>query len=197
MNTVKLGAVIPTMGTSHLLDAMGSLPPGTSLYLRDNRTDNWGVAKSWNWGIHQAITDGCNYILVTNDDVRYDPSIVLRLMEAFSVASDIVLTAAYNGSFNPDPWDHPNFSLFMIRSTFPEQVGWFDEHFWPAYWEDTDMHEQIKAKGLRTYTPEGAEFHHWGSTTIRENATLRALNNQTFERNKAYFLKKWGRISWP
>ena len=196
MDTIKLGVVIPTMGTSHLIDTLASLPPGCALYLRDNRVENWGVAKSWNWGIRQAVADGCTHILVSNDDVEFDPLIIPVLITAFDHDSRILMTTAYNTrdgeQCGEDQYDHPDFSLFMIPQRFLDVMGPFDEQFWPAYFEDNDMSQRMKEGNWRTLTPHSAPMYHWGSRTIRELAPMKAMNDHFFEKNKAYFRQKWG-----
>jgi len=182
------------MGASHLLDTLASIPPGIPLYIRDNRTENWGVAKSWNWGIRTALSHGAEYILVLNDDVRLDsPDFIDRLVA--DLERDHVILA----SGRPDHVEmsssdkRPAMSAFMCDGRLFQEVGEFDEQFWPAYFEDDDMLHRIKAsESWTTFFDNEAVFHHWVSSTIGELRNARKTSKTHFKQNRERFFKKWG-----
>ena len=46
--------------------------------------DNWGCSRSWNYGLQDCfINHGCDYVLVTNNDVLFHPKAIDRLVERF------------------------------------------------------------------------------------------------------------------
>lgn len=193
-NPADLGVVIPTVGANTLADTLLSLPAGVRLYLRDNRQENWGVAKSWNWGVRQALTDGCRWVLVLNDDVRLlAPTVPQRLVEALALPDVILTTAVWDRSVPDSPWDHPQFGAFCCDGRLLAEIGPFDEQFWPAYFEDCDMHERIKRSGRwRTYSPLDAQYATDMSQSIRQLPHIARLNQEHFPKNRAYFIQKWG-----
>ena len=42
---------------------------------------NFGVAKANNQGICRAIEDGCNQILIINNDVQFEPNLIHKLLK--------------------------------------------------------------------------------------------------------------------
>lgn len=183
------------MGNSHLLDTLGSLPHGTRLYIRDNRHDNWGVAKSWNWGINAVLADGLQYALVLNDDIRLNQprAFVEALVQSLKLP-DVVLSSGRPEDASPQipQWDLPHMGAFMVDHRLFDLVGPFDELFWPAYFEDDDMRHRIKLQALRTFSPLHATYFHWRSSTIKELPKMRLLNKIYFKKNRQRFFDKWG-----
>lgn len=45
---------------------------------------NWGVAKGNNIGIKKSLKDGCNYVLLSNNDVVFDRSVIKVLYDAIN-----------------------------------------------------------------------------------------------------------------
>lgn len=188
-----VGVVIPTVGAPTFLDCVASLPAGVRLYVRDNRKDNWGVAKSWNWGIEAALKDRCSYVLVINDDIVIENAAMFcdNLIAALD-APDVILATGQDVRLEAPAWDTPNFSAFMVTRATIKAVGLFDTQFWPAYFEDNDYHERIKKAGLRTLSPLGAYFTHYASASIKHLPEIRALNAAHFMQNRERFYRKWG-----
>jgi GT2 family glycosyltransferase len=181
--------------------------------------ERWSVAKSWNWGIKQAFMDGCNYVLVVNNDTVLHPECIdwlagkfqalevmaavtdskqdVGLISAVNVSSDMDINAmlAVNPTDRKDIAfvDPPDYSCFMISRTCWEQVGEFDEEFKPAYFEDIDYRYRMKLLDIKAFGLPMAMYYHYGSRTQNE-----ALGNQkmvpspAFELNRSYFIRKWG-----
>ena len=63
---------------------------------------------------------------------------------------------------SPRPVDQPAAAALMIRRDAYEEVGGFDEQFYPAWYEDVDFCQRLKAKGWEIYFAPGAEFLHEG-----------------------------------
>ncbi len=190
---VKVAVTIPTMGASHLVDTLASLPAGLPLYLRDNREDNWGVAKSWNWGIRTALQDGASYVLVLNDDVRLAPDFIDRLIEDLQ-RDDVILASGRPDHVEAsDSGRRLAMSAFLCDHRLFDEIGEFDESFWPAYFEDDDMLHRIKASNRwKTWFDSQAVFHHWVSSTVSQFRNLRRMNRSYFKKNRERFFLKWG-----
>lgn len=189
----SVAVTIPTLGASHLLDALASLPAGMPLYIRDNRQVNWGVAKSWNWGINSALKDGASHVLVLNDDVRLDTKdFVDRLIQDLS-REGVIMASGHPTHVDPRPVEgRLAMSAFMCDARLFSEIGEFDESFFPAYFEDTDMLHRITLTGKwRTYYDSDARFHHWVSSTRHEIRGARRTKSD-YRTNRERFFKKWG-----
>lgn len=169
--------------------------------------ENKGVAASWNLGIKTAINRfDCNYFFVPNNDILLHSEAVDRLIEATGPTS-AVLTTGFDVCglvnqpedvfFMPPPGkgelsEAPEFSCFLLTKKAISKVGYFDENFYPAYFEDNDYHYRIKMAGEKALKIHDALYFHYGSRTIRDNPDVRAVSNRFYLENKAYFVRKWG-----
>jgi GT2 family glycosyltransferase len=88
--------------------------------------------------------------------------------------------------------EHPNFSAFMLNRRCWETVGEFDENFFPAYFEDNDYHYRMRLAGLRAIVHPPALFYHFGSRTQNEARPAPIVPGDWFERNRSYYVRKWG-----
>ncbi len=189
-----VAVTIPTMGATHLVDTLASLPPGLPLYLRDNREDNWGVARSWNWGIRQALADGAEYVLVLNDDVRLESRDFIDRLVADLHRNEIILASGRPAHVEAGAaTKRPAMSAFLCDHRLFDELGGFDESFWPAYFEDDDMLQRIRATShWQTWFDSDAVFYHWVSSTVNQIRGIRKMNRSYFNKNRELFYKKWG-----
>ena len=59
--------------------------------------------------------------------------------------------------------DYCSGASLLIRKALWDQLGGFDEHYLPAYYEDTDLAFRVRAAGLRVlYQPESVVIHYEG-----------------------------------
>ncbi len=192
MSMKSVAVTIPTLGASHLLDTLSSLPVGLPLYLRDNRVDNWGVARSWNWGIRQALADGAQYVLVLNDDVQLRGDDFIDRLVSDLDKDGVILVSGRPDHVNPGPSDaRLAMSAFLCDERLFREIGPFDEQFFPAYFEDADMLHRIQRSSWRTYLDSEAVFHHWVSSTRNEILGARRTGH-SYKVNRERFFKKWG-----
>ena len=165
-----------------------------------------GLSGCWNMGIQAAFDDGCDYVLVMNNDIVLSPSTIDNLVKRMEKGDAVMVTAVnVQHTVNPEEIlttyveykeendnEHPDFSCFMISEKTIEKVGWFDENYYVAYFEDNDMHGRIAMLGEKAITIACAPYHHYGSQTSRQNPHLRAIIEEAFIRNREYFCKKFG-----
>jgi GT2 family glycosyltransferase len=172
-----------------------------------NSPYNLGVAKAWNLGINRAIEYfNSEYFFIPNNDIIIRPETIPILIETLD-APDVLLSTAYNindGKILPisiktllTPKDkvlneNPDFSCFMIKKETIEKVGFFDEKFYPAYFEDNDYHYRINLIGSKAVKNLQNIYFHFGSMTVKNDEYTRALSNAAYRQNEAYFIKKWG-----
>lgn len=180
------------------------------IYQRND--ENLGCSKSWNFGIRKGFWElGADYVMIVNNDILLHENTIDRLVERFQKGDeDLVMATALNirGECNfpeeiflkndkekevvPES-EAPDFSCFMVNRKLLEEVGEFDEGFSPAYFEDNDMHYRIKLAGLRAICYPPAIYYHYGSGTQNDaRYPMGLVEGYKFERNRMYFVNKWG-----
>ena len=135
--------------------------------------ENWGVARSWNHILERA---GDEPVVISNDDV-------LLGADTFAEMSAAVDRAPF---VSGDGW-----CLFAQQPECTRRIGWYDENFWPAYYEDTDYHVRLQRAGIVPVRPLSHAVGHAGWSTTLALGDPEWLA-QGRERNRAYFISKWG-----
>lgn len=138
---------------------------------------NLGVSASWNLLLEAIFTDH-DYAFIINDDI-YLGSNTAQIENLLSSTKEDFYVAQVN-------WC----AFIMPKTTF-ESVGYFDTNFFPAYYEDNDMHYRMKLKGMSYYPTQiitPVVFRN--SMTIEKDPSL----NKGFDDLKTYYIKKWGGI---
>jgi len=80
----------------------------------------------------------------------------------------------------------------LVRRSFFDKVGYVDENFYPAYFEDNDyVHRGFKA-GCEFREINYPYFHFW-SRTVHE-AQSGKVNSRYFPLNRDYYEMKWGGV---
>lgn len=179
---------------------------------------NLGVARSWNLGIKWGIEEhNADYTVILNNDILLQKFCLDNIIDTIK-RTNIPLVSGYDVAKecnNPDDVllmrteddikivDNPQFSCFAVDNKFFAKLakieldsepypGFFDENFYPAYFEDNDFHfrlRRVKERGV--YTNQALYFH-FGSRTIREIPDIKNQVNETYLTNRDYFEKKWG-----
>lgn len=136
---------------------------------------NLGVAGSWN-KLCQHIFKEHNNAFILNDDIY--------LGKSEKDIQELLNTTKEDFYVTPHSWC----SFILPKTTF-DLVGPFDSTFYPAYFEDNDYHYRMKLKNLSYYPNDIVNpIVFRNSMTIAKDPTL----NSTFERNKQYYINKWG-----
>ena len=92
------------------------------------------------------------------------------------------------------PVDQPAAAALMIRRDAYEEVGGFDEQFFPAWYEDVDFCCRIKERGWEIFFLPAAEFVHSGGYSAAALGSERFLS--AYYRNQLRFAQKhFGRAS--
>src|SRR5688572_8205212 len=133
-----------------------------------------------------------SYVLVLNPDIRVMPGALQLLEEFMETHPHAGAVGGYvnekypprqfptagrlvreNLGFPPVPRtlqkksdaiavDQPAAAALMIRRDAYDDIGGFDEQFFPAWYEDVDFCRRLKAKGWDIYFAPKAEFVHEG-----------------------------------
>jgi hypothetical protein len=88
--------------------------------------------------------------------------------------------------------DRPEFPCFMITEMTLRCVGWFDEAYQGAYFEDNDYHARIVCAGYRGVRLLNVPVFHYGCATVRTDQEVSSEINQKADVNREYFRRKWG-----
>lgn len=207
---MKIGVVVPVLrnfeGAVALIHSIKSRHQiGT--YIQAQWRNQVSLAAAWNNGFDEAVAEGCEYVLISNDDIILSPHCIDSLvseLERLQVENVVMVTICNIRDQLDDPLDilayqqagvessisdHPNYSCFLVHKSFFDSVGRFDENFWPAWYEDNDSHYRIHLLGLRAVATTAAPSVHVGGVTTR---MLKVIDSG---QSRAYFLKKWGSVN--
>lgn len=194
----------------------------SSVFCHQRNEERWGFQRSVNFGVNDAFERGFDIALVCNNDIVLHPEAIGRIVEGFLRSFEIdgrvldvgmVTCMDVRGEMQEKgipPTEiarlialdkeevsvalHPNFSAFAVSQKCWEEVGEFDELFFPAYFEDNDYHYRMKLSKVDGIIYPPAMFFHYGSRTqneANENKTP-MVPGPLFENARANFAKKWG-----
>jgi len=161
---------------------------------------NYGVARAWNQIIYWGMShDDCDIIYILNNDIVLHPEAMDLMTESVMVGGKEVISGVNVGSspsmldgMRPESRYSPsiNFCCFGLTPKTVKRVGFFDEGFKQAYFEDNDYHCRMNLEGIDGSCDMWAQFSHYGSRTIKEGGVTNHADH--FKQNKEYFRKKWG-----
>jgi GT2 family glycosyltransferase len=141
--------------------------------------ENLGVSKSWNFLINKL-----GKCIISNDDVIFYKSDIAIIFNALGVHDDAMFIGEQVGGW----------SLFWVNK--PDQwmaMGGFDEKFYPAYYEDDDANYRLKLAGVKRLQVTLPGWHHENSSTLYSGSEAYQRSHwQSFGRNGAYYVSKWG-----
>jgi GT2 family glycosyltransferase len=138
---------------------------------------NLGVSKSWNTIFDYADKVDATHVLMLNDDIvsgRTEHEIKMLINQ------------------NPDIHffnSLQNWCSFILSVDLWEELGKFDETFFPAYFEDNDWCYRMRLTNKeRLNTSFLNPLVYRNSMSIAKEPSL----NNSFNINKEYYAKKWG-----
>jgi GT2 family glycosyltransferase len=76
----------------------------------------------------------------------------------------------------------------VLKKTLTEQIGGFDERFFPGYFEDTDFCLRAQIFGKKLWVANDVFIHHYGSSSFKNNH-WKHWNH--IQESKKKFLQKW------
>ena len=88
---------------------------------RINNSINFGVAKANNQGIESAITDGCDQVLIIDNDVEFEPTLIEKLLQVQAEKSCSLVTPKMMY------FDNPN-HIWYAGSWFIKKKGYLPLH---------------------------------------------------------------------
>jgi len=183
----------------------------SELFTYQRNGERWGFQRSVNFGVNKGVEEGFDAILVLNNDIVLHPQAIWRLANRIG-KGDIGMATCMDvagqtqpmfiGQLDPrerekiDEAPHPHFSAFMISAQAWRIIGEMDELYFPAYFEDNDIHYRMKLVGLPAIVHPPAMFYHYGSRTQNEadEKGTPIVSSPMFENSRALYVKKWGGV---
>lgn len=150
----------------------------------DNWVENRGVAAAWNLGIYKSMQMGIDRFVIMNDDAYFaNGSKPSELLAALNDNTAIAMPDAEIG-----------FACFALDKHTVDKVGFFDESYTPAYFEDNDYIYRVKMAGLRYSFTDSSVVHEGSKTQFwkGDGDDERIVSHEQFRSNRAYYVKKWG-----
>lgn len=80
--------------------------------------------------------------------------------------------------------------LMLFRREFFDEVGCFDERFFPGTWEENDWELRGAIKGWKYVVDESTFIHHYGSKTLQSTEASKD-QRKNFLTNRNRFREKW------
>ena len=162
--------------------------------------NNRGVSGAWNEGMKRALAMGERYAVISNDDLKYTPGSLYGIFETLidsgvSMVSANQLRLPKRDSQYVQQGVRVGADMFCFAvdiEQLTEVAGWFDENFFPAYFEDNDMHRRMMISGLESYINTDHIVIHEGSMTQKFNRHDPNVPTERFEAHRGYFMRKWG-----
>jgi glycosyltransferase involved in cell wall biosynthesis len=147
------------------------LSPGTNL----------GVAASWNAILREGHPHYA--VVISNDDIVLGPKTLEWLYSKDTIDRHDFLIA--EGGPHANGW-----CLFLQAPSCVEKVGFYDENFHPAYYEDTDYHRRLELAGIEPFRLPTDHTHEGWATLKQEGdgGPIRAGQHKNFQ----YYVEKWG-----
>ena len=162
--------------------------------------ENRGLSRSWNEGLYCAQDDKCDLFMIVNDDMFfYDGghSKFVTLAKA-KMAQDASLGFVYatglEGPQSPLAGQviSQGLACSVLTPAVVGTIGYFDELFWPAYWEDMDYTRRAALAGISYHISEECLVEHDRGSTMRTSPGVMGDSNSHFAANQRRFLEKWG-----
>lgn len=143
---------------------------------------NLGVARSWNIGRAEVLHQAADWLVIASTSVRFGPPGGLDFLDRLGecAGSPGVRADATLG------WH-----FIALASGLLARTGWFDENFYPAYFEEDDYIHRMHLDGIDTawpfIAPVDAEHINAQSLQMPEVSDI-----VRFGPLAAYYRSKWG-----
>ena len=157
---------------------------------------NRGLSRSWNEGIHQAYSEGCELVLLANDDLHFINGGFSKFIAYARSNTDYALAFLHGLETGGSPLVgkviDQGFGCCVITKLAIERIGYLDENFRPAYYEDVDFGRRCYISGAKIISTEDVLVEHERGTTSRRNPEIAARIDEDKRINGEYFARKWG-----
>ena len=104
-----------------------------------NNSVNFGVAKANNQGIEFAIADGCHQVLIINNDVKFETTLIEKLIQVQTEKSCSLVTPKMMYFDNPD-------HIWYAGSWFVKKKGYLPLHRGMKQLDEGQYHEIVEVE---------------------------------------------------
>lgn len=148
----------------------------------EHHPENLGVGRSWNVGARKVMKDKLDYLVILSATMLFEDD-----MHGF--IQDL--------ENNKNPWGLETqhiWHLIALRRAMIERCGYFDENFYPAYYEDSDYIRRWELSGI--HNPMSST-HRLPKVNVNATHQGDALSMKSgikvnIDASRSYFIKKWG-----
>lgn len=179
--------VIPSINKEWSLECMNSLKDDSIKFysmIIDNSEKNHGVAGAWNMGMDAVIEKGIDWLVVCSESMRFGPQGAKDIQSMLDASKDNEMVAEAEFGWH----------LIAFRRELLLEVGYFDETFHPAYFEDNDyIYRTTKIKEQQSRNWILWKKYHVDGELIGTAQGLKHLNyGIDFGSLREKYIAKWG-----
>lgn len=191
-------------------DELKKLKDEKIIFYHEIHPEPIGVAAAWNRGMKVSLDNNMDYIMIINTDILLHKDCIDNLVNFYQSSPTLAIVMAtdvgwklgvmhhataikpfeqYSKELNDMAWPEVGGAGFSCYLTGPElvrDVGYFDENFVGAYYEDNDIHWRLVEAGYSAQATYDALYIHFESRSIREGG----YHNNNFSNNFQYFKNK-------
>lgn len=189
-NQIKVGIVSLTVGNwdlmpPHIQSIYDTYKHPKEFYIIPNVEYEKSLSAAINAGFKRALKDKCDYIVYSADDVVVGENAIQDLIEHIA-ANDLWIV---NGvGTNTSGWD-----MFICVPDLFREVGFWDESYYPAYFEDNTFARMLSMRDDTKYAYIPIKFDHLGSQTIRRLTPQQMeQHHENFARLERMYRTMWG-----
>jgi GT2 family glycosyltransferase len=157
---------------------------------------NRGLSRSWNEGIHQAYAEGCELVLLVNDDLHFVNEGFKEFLHFAWENTGYGLAFLHGLETGGSPLAgrviEQGFGCCVFTKLALERVGYLDENFWPAYYEDVDYGRRCRLSNVNIISSPKVLIEHERSKTTRDNPDILEKSAEVMRLNEDYYTRKWG-----
>jgi GT2 family glycosyltransferase len=152
---------------------------------------NMGVAASWNHIIKANMN--APWWLIGSNDVKLEHGILQQLVDSITEEPGVWRIEMGNEA----KWGN-HFGVFALNAAAIEKVGWFDENFYPIFWEDTEWIWRAQELNVPLHLIKSPKTHHDGNESWKGNPPLIESNKVSWDGNVKYHdaKKASGKYEW-
>ena len=162
--------------SSQWMEPLNSVKSEIALVIPDR---NLGVATSFNWFVRRL-----GQCFIANDDISITKHDLSLMLEGADQNPDSVFIGNQEGGWTIFWVNRPDTWLSM---------GGFDEHFYPAYYEDNDAMRRLELANLPRAQVALPGWTHANSSTLHDGSPeYQQAHWVSFHRNARYYCQKWG-----
>lgn len=190
LDDITVGIVTLTVGhwdlmDEHIRSIYQTYPHPKEFYIVPNIDFGMSLGAALNKGIKRALKDGCDYVVYSADDVVVGEGAIQTLVSHL-IVNDLWIT--HGLAHNTSGWD-----TFAASPALFVHVGFFDEFFYPAYFEDNSFDRRLTLKNPKKQAYIPVELFHKKSQTINRMDPQRlSQHHADFSRVQRLYTAMWG-----